>query len=120
MLKNFSKIVGIAQAAFGALGTANLAGGGAALGTQQGGDIFNLVSGAALGWLGLKGTQAQQKIGVPTVSGLNGIVGLLGLLGQNNPLAGISMNNGTAGSLINLAIAAFGFISTFMKQKAAK
>lgn len=67
----------------------------------------------------MKGSASQQKVGIPALSGLNGTVGLLGLLGANNPLAAIQMNNGTAGSLINIAISAVGFISTFMKKKAA-
>jgi hypothetical protein len=50
---------------------------------------------------------------------LNGLVGLLGLLGQNNPLSALQMNNGTGGSLINIAVSVIGFIASFMKNKAA-
>ncbi|MBN1895896.1 hypothetical protein JW906_15525 [bacterium] len=115
---NLMKIVGLVQGAVGALGTAPT-GLDNVIKTAQGGDIFNLISGVALGFLGMKGSSAQQKVGIPAISGLNGIVGLLGLLGANNPLAALQMNNGTAGSLINIAISAIGFISTFMKKKAA-
>ncbi|MDM7925882.1 MAG: hypothetical protein QUS35_07665 [bacterium] len=119
MNKNLVKIIGLVQGAAGLLGTAS-AGASSAMQTAQGGDIFNLLSGAALGFLGLKGTASQQKVGLPAVSGLNGLVGLLGLLGANNPLSALQMNNGTGGSLINIAISAIGFIVSFMKNKSAK
>jgi hypothetical protein len=90
---------------------------GTAIQTTPGGSIFNLVSGAVLGFLGLKGSAAQQKIGLPAVSGLNCLVGLLG---ANNPLSALQLNNGTGGSLINIAVSVIGFIVTFMKNKTAK
>jgi hypothetical protein len=115
---NLMKIIGIVQGLVGAAGTAPT-GLDKITQTAQGGDIFNLISGAALSYLGMKGSAGQQKVGIPTVSGLNGIVGLLGLL-NNNPLAGLQMNNGTTGSWINIAIAVIGFIISFTKKKAAK
>ncbi len=118
MGKNLTKIIGLVQGVAGLLGTAS-GGVSQAIGTAQGGDIFNLVSGAVLGFLGLKGTASQLKVGLPTISGLNGLVGLLGLLGQNNPLSALQMNNGTGGSLINIAVSVIGFIASFMKNKAA-
>ncbi len=120
MQKNLMKIIGLAQGVFGALGTAVPAAIGTAVQTTQGGSIFNLVSGAVMGFLGFKGNTAQQKIGLPAVSGLNGLVGLLGLLGPNNPLSSLQLSNGTTGSWINIAVAVVGFIATFMKNKAAK
>lgn len=118
MGKNLMKIIGLAQGAIGALGTAAPAAIGGAIQTAQGGSIFNLLSGAALSFLGLKGgTSPLQKAGLPTVSGLNGLVGLLGLLGPNTLLSGL--NNGTTGSLINIAVSVVGFIATFMKNKKA-
>lgn len=120
MGKNLMKIIGLAQGALGALGTAAPTAVGSAVQTAQGGSIFNLLSGAALGFLGLKGNDAQQKVGIPAISGLNGIVGILGLLGTNNPLSSLQLNNGTTGSLINIAVSVIGFIATFMKNKAAK
>ncbi len=119
MGKNLLKIIGLAQGALGALGVAPT-GVDTAIQTAQGGDIFNLLSGAALGFLGMKGNTGLQKVGIPAVSGLNGLVGLLGLLGANNPLSALQLNNGTIGSLINIAVAVVGFIATFMKNKAAK
>jgi hypothetical protein len=118
MGKNLMKIIGMAQGAVGALGTAAPAAIGTAIQTTQGGSIFNLLSGAALSYLGLKGSAGMQNVGIPTVSGLNGLVGILGLLGPNNPLQSI-IHNGTGGSLINIGIAVVGFIATFMKGKTA-
>jgi len=119
MGKNLMKIIGLAQGALGVLGVTPT-GVDNVIQTAQGGDIFNLLSGAALGFLGMKGNANQQKIGLPAVSGLNGLVGLLGLLGPNNPLSALQLNNGTVGSLINIAISAVGFIASFMKGKTAK
>jgi len=118
MGNNLTKIIGIVQGLFGLLGTATMAD--AALQTAQAGSIFNLVSGAALSFLGMKGNTAQKKVGLPAVAGLNGVVGLLGLLGANNPLSALQMDNGTGGSLINIAISVIGFAATFMKKKSAK
>lgn len=91
-----------------------------AIQTTQGGDIFDLLSGAALGFLGLKGSAGRQKVGLPTVSGLNGPGDLPGLLGANNPLSALQLNNGTGGSLISIAVSVIGFIATFKKKKTAK
>jgi hypothetical protein len=120
MNKNLTKIIGLVQAALGAAGAAAPAAVGTAVQTAQGGSIFNLLSGAVLGYLGMKGTTQQQKVGLPAVSGLNGLVGLLGLLGGGNLLSSLNMSNGTGGSLINIAVAAIGFIAAFMKNKSAK
>jgi hypothetical protein len=117
MGKNLAKIIGLVQGAAGLLGTAAPAAVGTALTTTQGGSIFNLISGAVLGYLGTKGTASQQNVGIPAVSGLNGIMGLIGLLAPNTTLPAI--NNGTGGSLINIAVAVVGFIATFMKNKKA-
>lgn len=48
---NLMKIIGLVQGAVGALGTAPT-GLDNVIHTAQGGDIFNLISGAALGFLG--------------------------------------------------------------------
>jgi hypothetical protein len=117
MGKNLAKIIGLIQGAAGLLGTAAPAAVGTALQTTQGGSIFNLISGAVLGFLGMKGTAAQQKVGLPTISGLNGLMGLIGLLAPSTTLP--ALNNGTGGSLINIAISVIGFIASFMKNKAA-
>jgi len=118
MMQQFMKIAGIAQTLLGVAGTAS---GGVSnvLGTQQTGDIFNLVSGAALSFLGFKGTKPLQNIGVPALSGLNGLAGILGVLGLNN-VAGIPLNEGLIANLVNIGISAWGFLATFMKKPAAK
>lgn len=117
MLKSFSKIGGMIQGILGAVGTAApdvLSG----MGTGGGGNIFNLLSGAALSYLGFKGTDSQQRTGALGIGGLNAIVGLLGAFGVGN-IGGITFNEGTAGTLVNLAIGAWGLIAGFMKKKAA-
>ena len=118
MMQQFMRIAGIAQTVLGAGGMASGAVG-QFLGTQQTGDIFNLVSGATLAFLGFKGTKPLQNVGVPTLSGLNGLVGILGILGLNN-IAGIPLNEGLIANLVNIGISAWGFLSTFMKKPAAK
>ena len=116
MLQQFAKIAGGAQGLLGLLGTA-LPGVTEAVGTAGGGNIFNLVSGAALSYLGFKGSADAQKTGAPIIAGLNGIVGLLGLFGISN-IAGIQLNESSLANIINLAIGAWGLIATFMKKKA--
>jgi hypothetical protein len=115
MFKNLTKIVGLAQAALGVAGTAS---GDVASAVQTTGpvNIFNIASGALMGFLGMKGSSGAAKIGIPTVAGLNGLVGILGLLGVNN-VAGLAMNAGIPSSLVNIGISVIGFVSTFMKKK---
>ncbi len=114
MLKAFSKYGGVIQAILGLAGTAapeTIS----ALGTGAGGNVFNLISGAALSYLGFKGTESQQRTGALGIGGLNALVGLLGVFGVTN-IGGIQLNEGTVGILINLAIGAWGLISGFMKK----
>ena len=115
MFKSLTKIVGLAQAALGVAGTASgdVA---SSMGTATPGNIFNILSGAALGFLGMKGSAGAQKVGIPAISGLNGLVGILGLLGVNN-VAGLAMNAGLPSNLVNIGISVIGFISSFMKKK---
>ena len=114
MLKAFSKYGGVIQAILGAAGTAapSIAG---TLGTSSGGSIFNLLSGAALGYLGFKGTESQQKAGALGIGGLNAIVGLLSAFGVTS-IAGITLNEGTVGIIINLAIGAWGLLAGLKKK----
>jgi len=116
MLQNFAKYAGVIQGAVGVLGAA-VPGIGEAVGAGTGGNIFNIVSGAALGYLGFKGSAGAMNTGAPLISGINVIVGLLGAVGVNN-IAGMQLNTGTAGIIVNIAIGAWGLISTFMKKKA--
>jgi hypothetical protein len=81
-----------------------------------GGSIFNLISGAVLGYLGYKGSESQQRVGALGIGGLNGIVGLLGAFGANN--LGITPD-GTIGIIINLAVAAWGLYAGLKKKATA-
>lgn len=116
MLQSFSKYGGVVQGLLGALGTAApsvLS----SVGPGQGGSIFNLLSGAALGYLGFKGTEAQQRTGALGIGGVNVVVGLLGALGVNS-IAGIPLNEGALGTVINLAIGAWGLVAGLKKKSA--
>ena len=117
MVQNFSRIAGVVQAVLGVLGTAipDLS---AVLGTQLGGNIFNIISGAALSYLGFKGTEANQRTGAQVLGGLNGVVGLLGAFGVTN-LVGIPLSEGVVSTIINLAIGAWGLYAGFAKKAAA-
>jgi hypothetical protein len=114
MLQTFSKYAGIIQAILGAAGTAS-PGMASSLGAVGGSSIFNLISGAVLGYLGFKGNESQQKAGAIGVGGLNALVGLLGAFGVN---LGITPDN-AVGVIINLAVGAWGLIAGFMKKKTA-
>jgi hypothetical protein len=116
MLKAFTKYGGIIQAILGVVGTAapdTIS----TLGTGAGANVFNLLSGATLSYLGFKGTESQQRTGALGIGGLNALVGLLGVFGVST-ISGIPLNEGTVGIIINLAIGAWGLISGFMKKSA--
>ncbi len=118
MLKNFTKYAGIVQTLIGLLGqfAPNLLG--SLMGAQAtGGNVFNILSGAALGYLGFKGTESAQRTGAQVIGGLNGLVGLLGAFGVNN-LAGLQMNDGWGSTIVNLLIGAWGLYSGFVKKTA--
>jgi hypothetical protein len=118
MLQNFTKYAGIVQTLIGLLGQFAPGLLGALMGTQAtGGNVFNILSGAALSYLGFKGTQNTQRTGAQVVGGLNGLVGLLGAFGVNN-LAGLQMNDGWGSTIVNLLIGAWGLYSGFVKKTA--
>ena len=84
-----------------------------------GGNLVNVVSGAALTYLGFKGSESNQRTGAQVIGGLNGVVGLLGAFGMNN-LGGLQLTNGSWISVaINLIIGAWGLYSGFAKKPAA-
>jgi hypothetical protein len=118
MFKNLTGLLGVAQGVFGLLGTAS-GDVSSAVGTGTPGNIFNLVSGAALGALGFGTPEKVQKVGVPVVSGLNALMGILGVAGVQN-IGGLQLNQEALPNIINIGIAVLGFLFTFLKGKAAK
>jgi len=115
MLQMFSKYAGIIQGVLGAAGTVS-ADAASTLGAVGGASIFNLISGAVLSYLGFKGTDSQQRTGAIGIGGLNAVVGLLSVFGVHN--LGITPD-GTIGTIVNLAVGAWGLIAGFMKKKPA-
>jgi len=115
MLQQFAKYGGSIQAILGLLGNVGAVGG--ALGATTGGNIFNILSGAALSYLGFKGTESGQRNGALGIGGVNALVGLLGAFGMNS-IAGIPLTGDKISWIINLAIGAWGLIAGFMKKKA--
>jgi hypothetical protein len=116
MLQMFSKYAGVIQGVLGAVGTASPSIG-ASLGTAQGGSIFNLISGAALSYLGFQGNEGQQKMGAIGIGGVNAVVGLLSAFGVHT-IGGVTLTEGTIGTIINLAVGAWGLVAG-LKKKAA-
>ena len=120
---NLSRYAGLAQAGIGvlsqfvpsigtALGAAATTGG-----ILGGGNLVNILSGAALSYFGLKGSDSMQRTGAQALGGLNGLVGILGALGVNN-LGGLQLTNGWGTIVINLLIGAWGLYSGFAKKQA--
>jgi len=120
MTQTFSKVAGVVQTLIGLLSqfAPSI---GAMLGAQAtGGNVFNILSGAALSYLGFKGSESGQRTGAQAIGGLNALVGLLGAFGMNN-IAGLSLNSGAISTIINLAIGAWGLYSGFAgKAKTAQ
>jgi hypothetical protein len=111
--KTLTGILGAAQGLFGLLGTA--AGGvSQAVGTTTSGNIFNLVSGAALGALGFGTSGNTQKAGVFIVSVLNALVGILGISGVQ--LGNLNLG-GTGSNIVNIGVAVLGLVFTFLKSR---
>jgi hypothetical protein len=115
MLQSFTKYAGIAQTLIGILGATGFS---PALGAGTGGSVFNVLSGAALSYLGFKGTPSQQKTGALGIGAANAIVGVLGMMGMTQ-IAGIPLNASTVGMVVNLAIGAWGILAGMTAKKAA-
>ena len=115
MNKTLTGLLGAAQGVLGLLGTAS-GGVASAVGTGTPGNIFNLLSGAAMGALGFGAPESAQKVGVPIIAGLNGLVGILGAAGVQN-IAGVALNHAALPNIINIGIAVLGFVFTFLKGK---
>jgi hypothetical protein len=124
MLQNFLRYAGGGQAILGVLsqfipslgtmlGAAATTGG-----ILGGGNLINILSGAVLSYLGLKGSDSGQRTGAQALGGLNGLVGILGALGVNN-LGGLQLTNGWGTIVINLIVGAWGLYSSFAKKTAA-
>ena len=120
---NLSRYAGLVQAGIGvlsqfvpgiatALGAATTGGG-----ILGGGNLINILSGAALSYFGLKGSDSMQRTGAQALGGLNGLVGILGALGVNN-LGGLQLTNGWGTIVINLLIGAWGLYSGSAKKQA--
>jgi len=123
MLQNFLRYAGGGQAILGALSQfipslSTMLGAQAATGGILGsGNLINILSGAALSYLGLKGSDSAQRTGAQALGGLNGLVGILGALGVSN-LGGLQLSNGWGTIVINLVVAAWGLYSSFAKKTA--
>jgi hypothetical protein len=124
MLQNFLRYAGGGQVLLGVL-SQFIPSLGTMLGAQAttggilgGGNLINILSGAVLGYLGLKGSESAQRTGAQTLGGLNGLVGILGALGVNN-IGGLGLTNGWGTIVINLIVAAWGLYSGFAAKKTA-
>lgn len=117
MVKTFTQVAGIAQTLLGVVGAA-APGMSATLGTDMGGNVFNVLSGAALSYLGFKGNAASQKTGAQLIGAVNVVVGVLSAMGVNN-IAGIPLNHGTVSMAVNLVIGAWGLYAGFASKAAA-
>lgn len=119
---NLSRYAGLAQAGIGVLsqfvpsiGTA-LGAATTGAGILGDGNLVNILSGAALSYLGFQGSDSTQRTGAQALGGLNGLVGILGALGINN-LGGLQLTNGWGTIVINLLIGAWGLYSGFAKKQ---
>jgi hypothetical protein len=124
MLQNFLRYAGGGQAILGLLSQfipslGSMLGAQAATGNILGdGNLINILSGAVMSYLGMKGSESAQRTGAQALGGLNGLVGILGALGVNN-LGGLGLTNGWGTIVINLIVAAWGLYSSFAKKTAA-
>jgi len=117
MAQLFAKYTGVIQFLLGALGQF-VPGLRSMLGASSGGNIFNMLSGAALGYLGMKGSPSAQQTGAKVIGGANALVGLLGAFGVSN-IAGMQLNEGLLSNVVNLGIGAWGLYSGFAKKAVA-
>jgi hypothetical protein len=114
MQQTVAKVVGIVQGLLGAGGAA-LPELSAGLDSGTGGNLFNLISGAVLSYLGFKGSGTTQQTGLKVLGGLNGLLGALGAAGTLP--AGLGFGQGGASSWIQIAIGVISLVAGFMKQR---
>lgn len=117
MAQMFSKYAGVIQLLLGLLGQFVPQIGGM-MNAGAGGNIFNMLSGAALSYLGFKGSAPAQRTGAQVLGGLNGLVGILSAVGVTN-IGGIQLNAGVISTIVNLGIGAWGLYSGFAKPAKA-
>jgi hypothetical protein len=123
MLQNFTRYAGLVQFALGVLSQfipslgSMLGASEATGGILGGGNLINILSGAALSYLGLRGSENAQRTGAQGLGGLNGLVGLLGVFGVGN-LGGLQLTNGWGTIIVNLLVGAWGLYSGFAKKTA--
>jgi hypothetical protein len=122
MLKNFTKYAGVVQTLIGLAsqiwpGFAQMLGSPATANTSLlgSGNLFNMLSGVALSYLGFGGSQNVQRTGAQVVGGLNGLVGILGAIGVKE-IAGLQLSSGWGTIVVNLLVAAWGLYSGFVKK----
>jgi hypothetical protein len=115
MVEAFAKVAGPLQAALGVI-TAASPQVAAAVGAGGGASGFNVLSGAALSFLGFKGTESTQRSGSLGLGALNLVVGLLGLLGIDR-VAGIPLNATVLANAINIGIGIWGLVAGLMARK---
>jgi len=120
MVQTFSKYAGVAQTAIGLLGQFVPGVGSMLSGAEAGatgGNLFNILSGAALSYLGFKGSESNQMMGAKAIGGVNALVGLLSAFGVNS-LFGLQLNQGMLSMIVNLIIGAWGLYAGFAKKTA--
>jgi hypothetical protein len=117
MAQMFTKYAGVIQLVLGLVGqfVPQISG---MMNAGAGGNIFNILSGGALSYLGFKGSDSAQRTGSQVLGGLNGLVGVLGAMGVNN-IAGMPLNEGMISTVVNLGIGAWGLYSGFAKPAKA-
>jgi hypothetical protein len=82
----------------------------------MGGNLVNVLSGAAASYLGYKGAPAAQQRGAQFLGIANILVGVLNAAGVNQ-IAGFGLNSGNVATAISVIIGIWGLVAGFMKQK---
>jgi hypothetical protein len=80
-------------------------------------NLVHIISGLALGYLGFKGNESNQRLGAQIFGVIYGLVTLLGFLnvGNGNPL-GLQLHLNTTYNIIHLVIAAWGLYAGFARK----
>jgi hypothetical protein len=115
MADGFARIAGPLQVVLGVV-TAVSPQAAAAVGAGVGASGFNVFSGAALSFLGFRGTESALRIGSQALGGINLLVGVLGLLGIDH-VAGVPVNATIVGNVINVGIGIWGLVAGLMTRR---